>query len=216
METTARRWRQVRYQAPGFARPAGACPRSAGATPPLLFRTDQVTDQQASEGVSLVSESTVALISVVASSLVALIIVFVQQELQRRGQERQARAQRLSAFATSAWTSALFLENRSRVPADRVEAGRNPKDVEFNRVLDALNDALNVVYLLEPVETAKAARDVDERIIEMSSAARRGPANANSWQPLWNEFLFAYEQYLQVARERIGRDRLPWSISEPG
>lgn len=160
-------------------------------------------------GVGL-SQSSAVLLGVAVPGLVAILVVVLQQGFVRRDRRREAQAQRLSQFATSAWTAALTVGVIARQPADQKDAPRQAMERDRTQAFDDYTNALNLIYLLEPVPVAQAARRFDEGIRDLGRTARERQFTREEWREIRKPLRRCYDQYLRVARTGLRMPELPW------
>jgi hypothetical protein len=151
------------------------------------------------------TESATVLVGAALSSMVALLVVVLQQRLARRDQQHEVRAARLADFAAAAWTCTLIIGVVARRQLTKKESDGFEQELEWNSAFDAYNEALSRIHLLETEEIVKAADRLDRQMGDSHRLARSQQFSPEEWRVTRAPLSEAVFDYRQVARQALGR-----------
>jgi hypothetical protein len=150
------------------------------------------------------TDSAAVLLGATISSLVAIAVVALQQSLNRREQQRQARAERLGNFAAVAWSATDVIGVMARTPMAAKELA-GPDQDRGRQIFETFHARLSLIQLLEDPKVVEAAEAVDQAIALHSRLSLAQHLTRDEWRTARVPLREAIGAFRLVARRTLRR-----------
>ena len=152
-----------------------------------------------------VNEASAVLIGSAISAIVAMVVVALQNSLERRRQSLADRADRLGDFLSATYAVSSGIEEVAiAAPKSKFHMEADVRSAAQDR----LNNSLTRLRLFEDADVVTTATYLERELTRINSLARNQQWARDAWRMQRSELARITHEYETVARQKLGRGQL--------
>lgn len=160
-----------------------------------------------------VDQTASVIVGATVSGVIGILVVFTQQWLSRRHQDRSEHVARLTEFSAAAWALTLAIGRLAHAPDDKKESVEERERV--SALGDAFNSCMAKIQLLEGGAVYATAARLDRELAALVPLARDHEFETVEWRQARAGVTAAVEEFQRAARVSLGSGPKPAEIAGP-